>query len=110
MKIELRLVPETAIIIAATIEVVYNYKALTRRQKSTLSIAIDVAAKLDAKAVHLKAQMNSLKSKKKIKISLKFHEADMLELLLMQQIKEVHEPYIRLQIQNIINDLNQKLA
>lgn len=110
MKIDLRLTPENAILIAATIEAVYNSKAFTRREKSTLSIALDVAAKLDGKAVHLKAKMNLFDAKKKIKVSLKFHEADMLELLLIQQIKDVQEPYIRMEIQKTINDLNQKLA
>lgn len=110
MKIEIALTPEAAIIIAATIQSVYNSKAFTRREKSTLSIALDVAAKLDGKAVHLKAKMNLFDAKKKIKVSLKFHEADMLELLLIQQIKDVQEPYIRMEIQKTINDLNQKLA
>ena len=110
MKIDLKLTPENALIIAATIEAVYNSKALTRREKSTLSIALDVAAKLDGKAVHLKAKQNLFDAKKKIKISLKFHEADMLELLLIQQMKVVSDSYIRNEIQKTINDLNQKLA
>ena len=110
MKINLSLAPENAIIIAATIEAVYNSKAFTRREKSTLSIAYDVAAKLDGKAVHLKAKMNLFDAKKKIKISLKFHEADMLELLLIQQLRSIQDEYIRGQIQKTINDLNQKLA
>lgn len=110
MKIDLKLTPENALIIAATIEAVYNSKALTRREKSTLSIALDVAAKLDGKAVHLKAKQNLFDAKKKIKISLKFHEADMLELLLIQQMKGVQDSYIRQEIQKTINDLNQKLA
>jgi hypothetical protein len=110
MKIDLRLTPETAIIIAATIEAVYNTKAFTRRNKATLSIALDVAAKLDGKAVLIKGKRNQFDAKKKIKVSLKFHEADMLELLLIQQMKDIQEPYIRLQIQKTIDDLNQKLA
>lgn len=110
MKINLSLTPENAIIIAATIQAVYNSKGFTRREKSTLSIALDVASKLDGKAVHLKATANLFDAKKRIKVSLKFHEADMLELLLIQQMKDVHEPYIRMEIQKTINDLNQKLA
>jgi hypothetical protein len=110
MKIEIALTPEAAIIIAATIQSVYNTKAHTRRHKSTLSIALDVAAKLDGKAVHLKAKMNLFDSKKKIKVSLKFHEADMLELLLLDQIKGVQDVYIKCQIQKTIDVLNQKLA
>ena len=110
MKILLKLNPETALIVASTIEAVYNSKALTRREKSTLSIAIDVATKIDGKAVSIKAKQNLFDAKKKISITLKFHEADMLELILMEQIKGVQEPYIRLQIQKAINILNQKLA
>jgi hypothetical protein len=110
MKIYLKLSPENAIIIAATIEAVYNSKAFTRRDKSTLSIALDVAAKLDGKAVALKGNRNLFDAKKKIKVSLKYHEADMLELLLMQQIQGVHDIYIKNEIQKTINDLNQKLA
>lgn len=110
MKILLKLNPETALIVAATIEAVYNSKALTRREKSTLSIAIDVATKIDGKAVSIKAKQNLFDAKKPISITLKFHEADMLELLLLQQIEGIQDPYIRLQIQKAINILNQKLA
>ncbi|GIZ10005.1 hypothetical protein [Flavobacterium sp. UMI-01] len=110
MKIDLKLTPENALIIAATIEAVYNTKAHTRRNKATLSIAIDVASKLDGKAVHIKAKRNLFDAKKKIKVTLKYHEADMLELLLIQQLEGVQDPYIRLEIQKTINDLNQKLA
>lgn len=110
MKIDLKLNPETALIVAATIEAVYNSIALTRREKSTLSIALDVAAKLDGKAIGIKAKRNLFDAKKKISISLKFHEADMLELLLLQQIESVQETYIRQEIQKAINILNQKLA
>lgn len=110
MKIALKLNPDTAIIIAATIEAVYNSKALTRKEKSTLSIALDVASKLDAKAINVKAKRNLFDAKKKISITLKFHEADMLEMLLIQQMKGVEQPYIRQEIQKAINQLNQKLA
>ncbi len=110
MKIALKLNPDTAIIIAATIEAVYNSKALTRKEKSTLSIALDVASKLDAKAINVKAKRNLIDAKKKISITLKFHEADLLELLLIQQRQGVEQPYIRQEIQKAINQLNQKLA
>jgi hypothetical protein len=110
MKITLKLNPETALILAATIEAVYNSKALTRREKSTLSIALDVAAKLDGKAVHIKAKNNLFDAKKKITIALKFHEADMLELLLIQQMQGIQDNYIRQEIQKAINILNQKLV
>lgn len=110
MKIDLKMNPETALIVATTIEAVYNSKALTRREKSALSIALDVATKLDGKAIGIKAKQNLFDAKKKISIALKFHEADMLELLLIQKLKDVQEPYIRLEIQKAIDIINQKLA
>lgn len=110
MKIELKLTPEATIIIAATLQSVYNTKAHTRRHKSTLSIALEVTSKLDSKAATLKVKRTLFDEKDKIKISLKFYEADMLELLLLDQIKHVEDIYIRQQIQNTVNQLNQKLA
>lgn len=110
MKIELSLSPENALIIAATIDAVYNTTGFTRREKSTLSIALDLVAKLDCKAIQLKAKRNLFDAKKKIKISLKYHEADILELLLIQQMKSVQDAYFRQEIQKTINILNQKLT
>lgn len=106
MKIDLKLSVTAILIVTATLQAVYNTKSLTRRNKSTLSIALDVANIFDKKSANLKTST----AKKPIKISLKFHEADMLELLLIQQIKTVDDLYIRQQIQNVINTLNQKLA
>ena len=110
-KIELNLPPEKLIIISIALQSVYNTKAHTRRHKATLSIALEVAAKLDSKVAGMKTKMQSLfDSKKKIKISLKFYEADMLELLLIDQIQYADNDFIRQQIQSVINVLNQKLA
>jgi uncharacterized protein YfcZ (UPF0381/DUF406 family) len=110
MKVEIRLAPETIIIISATLQSVYNSKAHTRKHKSTLSIAIEVAAKLESKVSDLKQKMTLFDAKKKIKVSFKFYEADMLELLLIDQMEHIEEPYIRQQIQTTIDLLNQKLA
>ena len=110
MKIEIRLSPETIITIGATLQSVYNTTAHTRRHRSTLSIAREVASKLDSKVASLKSKMTLFDAKKKIKISLKFYEADMLELILIDQIKDVADDYIKLQIQTTIDLLNQKLA
>ena len=109
MTIELSLSPENITIITATLQAVYNSKANTRRQKSTLSIALDVASKFDSKIAPLK-KVTLFDAKKKIRIKLKFHEADMLELILIDQLKNVEDKYIRLQIQKTIDSLNQKLA
>lgn len=110
MKIELKLSNETITIITATLQPVYNSKPISRRDKSTLSIALDVVNMLDKKFNHQKLKTDLFNAAKKTKVTFKHHEADMLELLLIQQVKDVQEPYIRHQIQKVINDLNQKLA
>ncbi|OWP76860.1 hypothetical protein [Flavobacterium oreochromis] len=110
MKVDLRLSPETFGIITDVLQPLYNTKAVTRRDKTTLSIALDVVTKLDSKCNSIKAKMNLFDAKKKIKITFKHHEADMLELLLFQQIKKVTDSYIEQKIQETINELNQKLA
>ncbi|GGA84511.1 hypothetical protein GCM10008015_26630 [Flavobacterium palustre] len=110
MKIDLKLTHEAITIIASTLQPIYKSKAHTRREKSTLSIAYDVAGKLDSKFGSVKLKTDLFNTKKKVKVSLKYHEADMLELLLLGEIKGVSDNYIRQQIQKVINELNQKLA
>lgn len=110
MKIDIKITHANVFIIAATLQAVYNTKALTRRNKSTLSMALEVTSKFDSKASSLKPQATLFDEKKKVKITLKYHEADILEILLLQQIKSVEDPYILQQIQSTINQLNQKLA
>lgn len=110
MKVELKLTHETLTIITVTLVAVYNTKAHTRRHKSTLSIAIDTVSKLDAKYSSVKIKTDLFNSNAKTKITLKFHEADMLELLLRQEIVNIEDKYICLKIQSVIDELNQKLA
>lgn len=110
MNIDLKLSFESITIITSTLQPLYNTKALTRRHKSTLSIARDVLAKLEKKVTNVKLKTDLFNSNKKLSVSFKFHEADMLELLLIQEMKGVEETYIRQKIQDVINQLNQKLA
>jgi hypothetical protein len=110
MKIDLKLTHEEITIITATLQPLYNTKAHTRRHKATLSIAMDLIALLDKKFTALKLKTDLFNSNKTIKISLKFHEADMLELILIQKIGDADDHYIRQKIQKVINILNQKLA
>lgn len=110
MKIELKITHETLTCITSTLVGIYNTKAHTRRTKSTLSIAIDVVSKLDAKFSNVKVKTDLFNTKTKTKVTLKFHEADMLELLLRQEIVTVDDSYIRLKIQKVIDELNQKLT
>ena len=108
MKIDLHLTPEALACTAATLQAVYNSKAITRRDRSTLSICFDVAKVFDKKIINNKQTLFT--AKKLAKISLKHHEADMLEILLIQQMATIADPVIRRIIQGVIDKLNQKLA
>ncbi|MDX6187968.1 hypothetical protein SGQ83_01285 [Flavobacterium sp. Fl-318] len=110
MKITLSLSNEGIMIITSALQPVYKSTPLTRREKSTLSIALDVLNKLESKLGSVKMKANLFDFKKKVKFTLKHHEADMLELLLLDQIKYANEIYIKQQLQKTINDLNQKLV
>ena len=110
MKVELKLTPENFLIIGATLQPVYNSKAHTRREKSTVSIALDVVSRFDSKISSIKGKLSLFDAKKRVKITLKHHEGDMLELLLLDQIKFIEETYVRQQVQSTIDQLNQKLA
>lgn len=108
MKIDIQLNTEALLCTQVTLQAVYNSKAITRRDRSTLSICFDVAKIFDQKIVTVKQNLFSVKKTKKI--SLKHHEADMLELLLIQQMTTIEDPNIRRIVQGVIDKLNQKLA
>lgn len=109
MKIDLNLTHETITLVTATLQPVYNTKAHTRRNKSTLSMALEVVRKFDLKVGRF-GKAFLFDTKKKAKITLHFHEADILELLLLDQIKGIEEEYVKHKIQKLIDTLNQKLA
>ncbi|MCC9072471.1 hypothetical protein LNQ49_12845 [Flavobacterium sp. F-65] len=71
MKVDLRLSHEAITIITATLQPIYNSKAHTRREKSTLSIALDVVTILESKFSKLKLKTDLLNTKTKVKISFK---------------------------------------
>ncbi|MDA6068664.1 hypothetical protein NJT12_03435 [Flavobacterium sp. AC] len=110
MKIDIKLPQQTFVIIATTLQPVYNSTPHTRKEKSTLSIALDVVTKIESKTGSINKQSTLFDQKKTMKISFKHHEADILELLLIDQMKYVEDDYIKMQIQKTINLLNQKLV
>lgn len=110
MKIEIVLKRETISIITEALQGVYTSKAYTRIEKSNLSIALDVMVKFEAKSTFLKSNMNLFDAKKLTKISLKYHEGNILESLLLAEIKEVNDEYKEQKIQKVIDQINQKLA
>lgn len=108
MKIDLHLTPEELAITATELKAVYNSKATTRKERSTLSIAIDVANIFDKKVINIQATLFSLK--KTTKVTLKHHEADILEILLIQKMTTIEPPEIRRIVQSVIAKTNQKIT
>ena len=108
MKIDIHFKAEELATTSITLQSVYNSKALTRKERSTLSIAVDVAVKFESKVC--KAKPTLFSGKKSFKISLKHHEADLLEILLIQQMAKIEDPAIRRLTQQVIDKLNQKLV
>lgn len=108
MKVDIQITPDALVFTSATLGAVYNSKALTKRERSTLSIAFDVAALFEKKVSYY--SQNRSKLRKTIKITLKYHEAYMLELLLIEQISTIKLQDVRIVIQGVIDKINQKLA
>lgn len=72
---------------------------------------MDVALKFEGKATKTKSKAALLfEDKKKVKVNLKYHEADTLEMWLLEVIGREARPYQVHQLQTIISQLNQKLV
>lgn len=110
MKIELNLTAEEIFTVTTVLNPIYTAKAIKREGKSLFSIGLDLVDKFETKSKSLKKKQNLFDSKKKHKISLKFHEADALERILIDQKQYVDLPFMVFQIQKVIDILNQKLT
>lgn len=111
MKIELKLSNDSLIAINHLLKWLYESEnSQDKKEKVFKSIGYDLSDKFDAKAKSLVKKATLFDSKKKIKFSLKFHEAWALEQILIDLKPHNPNDYQRNLIQKTINDLNQKLA
>ena len=110
MNIQLKLTNESLTTITSLLYPIYNTKAVERREKRMLSLCLDVVNKLDSKFRSIKVKTDLFSLKHRVTINLKFHEADALELLLLQEIKNVTNKDVARITQKVIDELNQKLA
>ena len=109
MKIQLKIPTHTLALLGVLSERVNKSKATSRREKVTLSIAQDVADKILAKAY--KAMRFEDFNKNTVKsVTLKIHEADILEHLLKMELAATNDVFITNCFRILINELNQKLA
>jgi hypothetical protein len=112
MKIELKLTSDEINYLEQTTITVQaiDYRQLSKDKLTAFTIMLDVSDKLMAKAKQLNRKTDLFDSKKKHKISLKYHEADTLEKY-VDTIREYQDdPYKANLARKIITQLNQKLA
>ena len=109
MSIKIKVNRQALVHITYILQPLYNNKATTRKGQTVLSIGLQVVAKLDRKLIQMKTA-DLFDVKKKATVSLLFFEADFLEAILLQEIPKEEDEYIRVIIQKVINELNQKLA
>lgn len=109
MKIQLKIPTHTLALLGVLSERINKSKATTRREKITLSIAQDVADKLLAKA-YKAMRVNDFNKNSLKTITLKIHEADILEHLLKMELADTNDVFITNCFRILINELNQKLA
>jgi len=111
MKIELQLTNDQLMAINNQLQKVYEMPVSTdQRENVYKSIAFDLADKFDKKCKNLIKKASLFSQKKKIKISLKFHEAWALQAVLMELIIYMDNEYQKTLIQKTINALDEKLC
>ena len=112
MKVELNITSDTLFAINDLLDKIYQLPvSLDKRENVYKSIGYDVADKISTRA---KTQIKkaNLFQNKKIKFTIKYHEAWALEEILKDLLSffTPDNDYHQNLIQNLINQLNQKLA
>lgn len=111
MKIELQLNNDTLMACNEILRALYaSGTPAEQAGKLVKSIALEVADKFDSKCKSLVKKATLFDTKKKHKVSLKYHEAWGLYRVLCVQIDFVNNDYQVNLIRNLIGVLNQKLA
>lgn len=111
MKIELNISTDALMAANKILKEIYNLPVSNdKRENVYKSIGFDLADKFDKKC---KTQIKkaNLFEKKKIKLSLKYHEAWALEAIIQDLIGEViHNEYQKALLTNLTHIINQKTA
>ncbi len=110
MKIEIKLNSEALVIIGNSVQSLYISKINDNKwfNKLMMSIALELLEKVDTKGIKLINRVDQ--SKTNAKLSLRRHQAMLLQKVLQVQVEIVDNHYSRLIIQSIIDQLDEKLA
>src|SRR5690554_965089 len=109
MKTELKLNTDAIIVLSKLLSGVYLGQPLTTLERVSKCVLMDVFDKVSAKAKDLQRKQSLFDSRKKVTLSLKFHQA----YYLYEFIKDVEmfeNDFQAAQIQKIFNLLDQKLC
>ncbi len=111
MKIELRMNSDSILAVNELLQHLYALEVSVDKQERVYkSIGYDLADKFDTKAKALKKKSTLFDLKKSYKISLKFHEAWALEVILRELFTYTDNHYTRLRVNMVIDQLNQKIV
>lgn len=109
MKIELKLNSDAIIALSQKLSGVYIAYPLTTSEKVMKCVLMDVFDRVSTKAKGLQRKQSLFDSKKKVTLSLKFHQAYYLYEFI-KGIEMFDTDFQATQIQKIINLLDQKLV
>lgn len=108
MKVAINLKPDAVIAVHKSLQKVYDMEVTVNRlEKIYRSISFDLADIFEKKFKGI-VKKQTLFDKKAMKITLKFHEACALKEILPQLIETAENPFIANQLQQAINQLDQK--
>ncbi|MCP1997280.1 hypothetical protein [Flavobacterium sp. HSC-61S13] len=111
MKIDLKLNKETLIVVSNLLQELYCLENTSNpKQKIYRSIGFDLAEKFEVKAKGLIKKNSLFDLNKKVNMSLKFHEAWALEIILNELCVMLDNHYNQIVVNLIISELNQKLT
>lgn len=111
MKIKLKLTPDTILAIDGLLSRFYaiNTVGSTKSERVLLSIMYELAEIFEKRAKKIIRSTDLFNAKKKISITLKYHEAWALEQIIRDIINLEDNPYKRNLLQKIADEINQKL-
>ena len=109
MKVELKISTDTLMAANKILKEIYNLPASTdKRENIYKSIGYDLADKFDSKC-KARIKKANLFEKKKVKITLAYHEAWALEAIIQDLIEQViHNDYQKSLLISLTHTLNQK--
>lgn len=108
MKVSIKIKPDAIIALHRSVQKIYDMPPPVKREERVYrSIGLDLADVFEKKFKSV-IKNQTLFDNKAQKITIKFHEAVALLHILPHFLQEAPNPFIKAQLQNVINELDQK--